>query len=112
VTKKPTSPFDALERLRSQLPLGEAKPVSEPAAPKVARAVVRLERKQRGGKEVTVIEKLGLPPKELERWCRDLKQALGCGGSIEGDTIVLQGDLRPRVATVLSARGVGRVTVS
>jgi translation initiation factor 1 len=60
---------------------------------------------------VTVIEKLGLPPEELERWCRELKQALGCGGAVDGDAIVLQGDLRQRLPDVLLPRGVGRVTV-
>ena len=27
-----------------------------------------------------MVDKLGLPPNELEDWCRALKQALGCGG--------------------------------
>jgi translation initiation factor 1 len=70
-----------------------------------------MERKGRGGKEATVIEKLELSKSELEIWCRELKQALGCGGSVEGDTIVLQGDLRQRVAPILTARHVGKVTI-
>jgi translation initiation factor 1 len=70
-----------------------------------------MERKGRGGKEVTVVERLELRPAEMETWCRDLKQALGCGGSVDGDVIVLQGDLRTRVPAVLTARGVGKVTV-
>lgn len=70
-----------------------------------------MERKQRGGKEVTVIEKLGLKPSELETWCKDLKQALGCGGSVEGDAIMLQGDLRKRVPDVLTKKGVAKVTI-
>ena len=106
------SPFAKLAALRDELPPGE--PPREPpaVAPKgPARAVVRLERKQRRGKEVTVVDKLALPPAELARWCRELKQALGCGGAVEGDAIVLQGDLRQRLPTVLTARGVGKVTV-
>jgi len=106
-------PWEALEALRSSLPPGEAR--GESAAPatsaKVARAVVRMERKGRGGKEVTVVEKLGLADKELETWCRELKQALGCGGAVDGDTIVLQGDLRTRVPAVLTAKGVAKVSV-
>jgi translation initiation factor 1 len=113
MTKKPESPFGKLEALRDQLPPGP-KSNAEPAAPAKpkgpARAVVRLERKQRRGKEVTVVEKLALPAPELERWCRELKQALGCGGSVEGDAIVLQGDLRQRLPAVLTAKGVVRVT--
>nr|HEX4315517.1 translation initiation factor [Kofleriaceae bacterium] len=73
---------------------------------------MRLERKQRRGKEVTVVDKLGLPAAQLEDWCRELKQALGCGGSVDGDVIVLQGDLRQRIEPLLVARGVGKVTVA
>lgn len=84
-------------------------PAPAPAAP--ARAVVRLERKGRGGKEATVVEKLGLASAERERWLRELKQALGCGGAVEGEALVLQGDLRERVKALLEARGVRKVTL-
>lgn len=110
-----SSPFAGLEALRSSLPAGPAgaqaapAPDARPRGP--ARAVVRMERKGRGGKEVTVVDKLGLGPAALETWCRDLKQALGCGGSVDGELIVLQGDLRARVPAVLTARGVAKVTV-
>ena len=107
------SPFDALEKFRDQLPAGT--PVAKPAAPEPkgpARAVVRLERKQRRGKEVTVVDKLGLKPIELEAWCKQLKQAMGCGGTVEGDAIVLQGDLRTRLPDALTKLGVRSVTVS
>jgi translation initiation factor 1 len=108
------SPFAQLEALRSSLPAGPAQPTApavdaQPRGP--ARAVVRMERKGRGGKEVTVVDKLGLAPAALEAWCRDLKHALGCGGAVDGEMIVLQGDLRTRVPAVLTARGVGKVTV-
>jgi translation initiation factor 1 len=70
-----------------------------------------MERKQRGGKEVTVVEQLGLRGAELETWCRELKQSLGCGGTVEGDAIMLQGDLRTRLPALLTRRGVGKVIV-
>src|SRR3954471_13225779 len=112
MTNKRDSSFAALHALRDRLPPGpQPKAVVEKTAGP-ARAVVRLERKQRRGKEVTVVEKLGLPPAELERWCRELKQTLGCGGTVEGDAIVLQGDFRKRLPDVLTARGVVRTTVS
>jgi translation initiation factor 1 len=105
-------PFAALEALRASLPPGTPPaPKAPPIAKAPPRAVVRMERKGRGGKEVTVVDKLGLRPTELEAWCRDLKQALGCGGSVDGDLIVLQGDLRTRVPAVLTAKGVAKVTV-
>ena len=111
--KKADNPFSALAGLREQLPAGPAPaPPATPPPPKgPARAVVRMERKGRGGTEATVIEKLDLPAAELERWCKALKQALGCGGVVDGATIVLQGDLRPRLEAVLTARGVRKVTL-
>ena len=111
------SPFAGLAGLRDGLPPGPAAPATPaPAAkpaqkPGPARAVVRMERKGRSGKEATVIEKLELAPAELERWCKELKAALGCGGAVDGDAIVLQGDLRKRVEAVLAARGVRKVTI-
>src|SRR5512143_1101830 len=82
-TKKSESPFAKLEALRGQVPAGQPPPARvEPEKKGPARAVIRIERKQRGGKEVTVIDKLALPPTELARWCKELKQALGCGGAV------------------------------
>ena len=113
------NPFAALAGKLGDLPQAPA-PATPPAAvtlikatPKgPARAVVRMERKGRGGKEATIVEKLELRPADLEIWCKALKQALGCGGTVEGTDIILQGDLRTRLPAVLTARGVVKVTVS
>jgi translation initiation factor 1 len=107
------SPFAALASLRDRLPPGEPPPEPRPGPPPrgPARAVVRYERKGRGGKEATVVEQLGLAPAELDAWCRDLKRALGCGGAVEGDAIALAGDQRRRLPALLEARGVRRVSV-
>jgi translation initiation factor 1 len=75
------------------------------------RAVVRYERSGRGGKEVTVIEQLGLKEPELQVWLKQLKAALGCGGSIELDAIMLQGDHRKRLPAILTQRRVKKVIV-
>jgi translation initiation factor 1 len=106
------NPFGDLSRRLGMEPAPEAAPAPraapEPRLP--ARAVVRIERKGRGGKTATVVEKLGLPPAELQAWLLDLKRSLGCGGAVEGDALVLQGDLRDRAAARLEARGVKKVT--
>ncbi len=113
------NPFGALSQLRDSLPERPAveapkeaptkTAVAKPGGP--ARAVVRMERSGRGGKEVTVIEHLGLPPIERERWLKALKTGLGCGGVVEGETLVLQGDHRKRVPPLLTARGVRKVII-
>jgi translation initiation factor 1 len=114
----PPGPFNAaLSGLAARL--GEVprapeppQPAARPAGrPPPARAVVRIERAGRGGKTVTVVEKLELKPRELEAWLGELKRALGCGGVIERGALVLQGDTRDRVNAWLEKRGVRKVTV-
>jgi translation initiation factor 1 len=107
----PASPFAGLKDKLGPLPAGPALPrATPPARPKVAWAVVRLERKGRAGKEVTAVEKLGLSTRDMARWCSDLKSALGCGGQVEGAVLIVQGDQRERVRDWLLAHGVGKVT--
>lgn len=111
---------DAFRVLKSRAPPASepaaAAPRSEAAAPEVkrrpapARAVVRMERKGHGGKEVTVVE-IDLPPAQLGSWLKLLKQTLGCGGISEEKTMVLQGDHRERVRAWLEAQGVKKVSV-
>lgn len=106
------SPFAALASLRDALPPGPgAPPAAAPSARKEgpARAVVRLERKGRRGKEVTAVEQLALPAAELEGFLQKLKSSLGCGGALEGTALVLQGDHRARLGELLLALGVRRV---
>ena len=113
------NPFGALSALKARLPQTTVAPDPTPAAPtpaasnapSIPRAVVRMERSGRGGKEATVIEQLSLSPAEQLRWLKALKSTLGCGGSIEGDTLMLQGDQRSRLPAILQARGVKKVTV-
>jgi len=120
VPPAPAGPFhDAFAKLRERLPAGlEPSPAAAPAedgatpGPAPARAVVRIERKGRGGKEATIVEKLGLAPDALARWLDEARSALGCGGTIEDGALVLQGDQRERVARWLAARGVRKVMVS
>ncbi len=90
-------------------PMAAPKP---PGRPPPARAVVRMERAGRGGRTVTVVEKLELRPTELAAWLGDLKRSLGCGGVVEGTALVLQGDTRERVGAWLGNRGVKKVTVA
>ncbi len=107
------NPFADLKALKSELPEGPAVAVS-PSLPRTPppppRAVIRLERKGRGGKEVTVVAQLQLKALELERWLKELKRALGCGGTVEEGALVFQGDQRQRLKEALTALGVRRIS--
>lgn len=107
--KKPFhTPFSALANLRDALPQGSPPPTPTVKLP--PRAVVRLERAGRKGKEVTVVEHLELNEAMLNGWLKELKSSLGCGGTIEEHALVLQGDLRERVKAWLLKKGVKKVS--
>ncbi len=111
------NPFAGLGALRDMLPqaiASESAPSRDVTSKTQthARAVVRLERSGRGGKEVTVIEQLELSTADRSSWLAALKSALGCGGSLEGESLMLQGDHRTRLPVILEARGVKKIIVS
>ena len=66
---------------------------------------VRLERKSRGGKSVTVIEGLQLPQKEKEVLLRQLKAKLGTGGTVKDTILEIQGDHREEIIQALEKTG-------
>jgi len=116
-----SNPFAGLAGLRDSLPGEETAPAPDvaepeekkaPVANRPRRAVVRYSRKSRGGKEVSVVEQLGLPTDVLTSWLQELKKVLGVGGYIEGDKIVLAGDQRSRLPGLLTERGVAKITIS
>jgi translation initiation factor 1 len=76
----------------------------------VPRATVRRERKGRGGKTVTLVQHLGLPAERLAALAKALRQALGCGASVEGEEVVVQGDQVDRVVVFLQKHGVRRIS--
>jgi translation initiation factor 1 len=104
------NPFARLQSQREEFP--EGKPVAPVKEKTVSlRAVVRMERKGRGGKEVTVVEQLALTSTQKKEWLTAMKQALGCGGVIEDENIVIQGDQRERVEAFLRKKGVERISM-
>ena len=90
--------------------------LEKPAAVRRGRLLLRRETKQRGGKTAVIVTGFetiaDLRAGEIEAIARELKQSLACGGTVEENSIVLQGDGPARVAELLRARGfrVGGVT--
>jgi translation initiation factor 1 len=66
---------------------------------------LRLERKGRGGKSVTLVE--GLPSDEdlLKELAKELKRHCGVGGSVKNGLIEIQGDVRDSALSLLQGKG-------
>ena len=68
-------------------------------------AKLRIEKKGRGGKTVTVVYDLPDNQAFLKELAQELKRSCGTGGAVAGNTIELQGDLRQRVRDHLIGKG-------
>jgi translation initiation factor 1 len=68
-------------------------------------AKLRMEKKGRGGKTVTVVDGLPQNAAFLKDLCQELKQACGTGGTVMDGAVELQGDLRERVRDSLLKKG-------
>lgn len=68
-------------------------------------AKLRVEKKGRGGKAVTVVYDLPLNAMFLKELCQELKRACGTGGAVAANTIELQGDHRERLRGHLLDKG-------
>ncbi len=76
----------------------------------IERVILRKEKKGRGGKTVTVLEIRPSDKVDLSVLSKRIKNAIGCGGKIEGTLIVLQGDIAGRVEEWFKSQGVPRIT--
>lgn len=69
------------------------------------KVTVRLDRKGRGGKSVTVVEGLPLPPGQREAFLKQLKSTLGTGGTVKDTGFEIQGDHRDALMEALETMG-------
>ena len=68
-------------------------------------AKLRVEKKGRGGKTVSVVDGLPNNAAFLKELCGELKRTCGTGGVVVDGAIELQGDLRNRLREILVKRG-------
>ncbi len=66
---------------------------------------VRLEKKGRGGKQVTIIEEFVGTEEDLKTLGKLLKTKCGVGGTSKDGEIVLQGDFRKKIGEILRKEG-------
>jgi translation initiation factor 1 len=74
---------------------------------KMGRVVLRRETAHRGGKRVIVIHDFAthLPVSVIETIAKKVRSACGCGGTVKGRAIEIQGDQAAKIRAVLEAEG-------
>lgn len=73
--------------------------------PAKLRCVLRLEKKGRAGKSVTVVADLPRNDGFLSALAAELKRACGTGGTVADGAVEIQGDQRERLRPLLAAKG-------
>lgn len=79
----------------------------EPSTPDPSkqRLIVKIDRKGRAGKQVTLVEGFVGSEDDLSDLARTLKQRCGVGGTAKDGVIAIQGDWRDRIVAILTEMG-------
>lgn len=75
--------------------------------PSSQRLVVCIDRRNRGGKQVTLVKGFAGSETDLVALSKSLKTKCGTGGSAKDGEIVIQGDFRGKVVELLKSMGYG-----
>jgi len=73
--------------------------------PAKQRLIVRIDRRQRAGKQVTLVEGFVGTQEDLAALAKTLKTRCGVGGTAKEGEITIQGDLRDKVVALLQSMG-------
>lgn len=83
----------------------ESTPEAQTLAPSRQRLTVRIDRRQRAGKQVTLVEGFVGTSEDLAALAKTLKTKCGVGGTAKDGEITVQGDLRDKVVALLQGMG-------
>ncbi len=97
-----TDPQPEAEKAPVQMPRNPAAPFAIQGSQPV---YVRLERKGRGGKTVSLVEGVMSPAVGKEALLKHLKNALGTGGTLKEGVLEIQGDHREKIVEILLGLG-------
>lgn len=78
---------------------------AETLAPEKQHLIVRIDRKGRGGKQVSLIQGFIGREDDLAALAKLLKTKCGVGGTAKDGEITIQGDLRDKLVTLLTSMG-------
>ena len=78
---------------------------AETLPPSRQRLIVGIDRRNRGGKQVTLVSGFKGRSDDLKELGRTLKTRLGVGGSAKDGEITVQGDFRDKVTEILRSLG-------
>lgn len=78
---------------------------AETLPPARQRLIVRIDRRQRAGKQVTLVEGFVGTSDDLAALAKTLKTKCGVGGTAKDGEITVQGDLRDKVTALLQSMG-------
>jgi translation initiation factor 1 len=74
-------------------------------SPECQKLIVRIDRRQRAGKQVTLVEGFVGRSEDLAALAKTLKTRCGVGGTAKDGEITIQGDLRDKVTALLQGMG-------
>ena len=80
-------------------------PEADTLPPEKQRLIVRIDRRRRAGKQVTLVDGFVGREADLSALAKTLKTKCGVGGTVEEGQILMQGDLRDKLVALLGTMG-------
>lgn len=77
----------------------------ETLPPSAQKLIVAIDKRNRGGKQVTLVKGFAGSDEDLAKLAKTLKTKCGVGGSSKDGEIIIQGDFRDKIVSILISLG-------